>query len=127
MHKPGTTQSSARCQIRNADTYASTIGMASRTTGQQSTRFKAYWMSERYDPKTGMPGQELQHSKPQSVLLPLTKRRPDVPGHLYFIHALRHSFATIEISGYLEKLRPEPRMGEFGPNEPGSDFIFIAR
>jgi len=32
-----------------------------------------------------------------------------------------------EISGYLEKLRPEPRMGEFGTNEPGSDFIFIAR
>jgi hypothetical protein len=32
-----------------------------------------------------------------------------------------------EISAYLERLRPEPRMGEFGTNEPGSDFIFIAR
>lgn len=28
---------------------------------------------------------------------------------------------------YVEKVKPEPRAGEFGTNEPGSDFIFIAR
>jgi hypothetical protein len=32
-----------------------------------------------------------------------------------------------ELKTYLEKVTPEPRYGEFGSNEPGSDFIFIAR
>ena len=32
-----------------------------------------------------------------------------------------------EILGYVEKVKPEPRAGEFGINEPGSDFVFIAR
>jgi hypothetical protein len=32
-----------------------------------------------------------------------------------------------EICGYLERVTPEPRRGEFGDNEPGSDFIFIAK
>jgi WD40 repeat protein len=32
-----------------------------------------------------------------------------------------------EIINYVEKVKPEPRTGEFGTNEPGSDFIFIAR
>jgi hypothetical protein len=32
-----------------------------------------------------------------------------------------------EINNYVEKVKPEPRFGEFGSNEPGSDFIFIAR
>jgi hypothetical protein len=32
-----------------------------------------------------------------------------------------------EIKIYLEKITPEPRYGEFGSNEPGSDFIFVAQ
>jgi hypothetical protein len=32
-----------------------------------------------------------------------------------------------EILQYVEKVKPEPRAGEFGTNEPGSDFIFVAR
>lgn len=32
-----------------------------------------------------------------------------------------------EILGFVEKVKPEPRAGEFGGNEPGSDFVFIAR
>ncbi|MFH0991060.1 MAG: caspase family protein [bacterium] len=32
-----------------------------------------------------------------------------------------------EILVYLERVNPEPRYGEFGGNEPGSDFLLIAR
>lgn len=32
-----------------------------------------------------------------------------------------------ELVLYFERLLPEPRFGEFGNNEPGSDFLFIAR
>jgi WD40 repeat protein/uncharacterized caspase-like protein len=32
-----------------------------------------------------------------------------------------------EILLYVEKVSPEPRAGEFGNNEPGSDFLFLAR
>lgn len=32
-----------------------------------------------------------------------------------------------EIITYIEKTKPEPRYGEFGNNEPGSDFLFISQ
>ena len=32
-----------------------------------------------------------------------------------------------ELTGYVEKINPEPRYGEFGDNEPGSDFVFVAQ
>ena len=32
-----------------------------------------------------------------------------------------------EIRGYLSNLKMEPHAGEFGDNEPGSDFVFVAR
>ncbi len=32
-----------------------------------------------------------------------------------------------ELQGYLLTLRMEPHAGEFGDNEPGSDFVFVAR
>jgi hypothetical protein len=32
-----------------------------------------------------------------------------------------------ELIMFVEKIKPEPRFGEFGDNEPGSDFIFIAK
>ncbi len=32
-----------------------------------------------------------------------------------------------EILHYLERVQPEPRWGEFGDNEPGSDFMFIIK
>jgi hypothetical protein len=32
-----------------------------------------------------------------------------------------------KILSYMETVKPEPRKGEFGNNEPGSDFIFIAQ
>lgn len=32
-----------------------------------------------------------------------------------------------EIKSYVEKIDPEPRFGEFGTNEPGSDFIFVVK
>lgn len=35
------------------------------------------------------------------------------------------SFA--ELSGYVEKVNPEPRKGEFGDNDSGSDFLFIMK
>lgn len=50
-----------------------------------------------------------------------------------FLEALRSyggkdGILTInEILNYVEKVKPEPRAGEFGGNEPGSDFIFVAR
>jgi len=50
-----------------------------------------------------------------------------------FLEALRNyggndSILTqSEINNYVDKLTPEPRYGEFGNNEPGSDFIFVAK
>jgi formylglycine-generating enzyme required for sulfatase activity len=50
-----------------------------------------------------------------------------------FIRALRGYGGTdrvltiAEIIGYVEKVQPEPRWGEFGSNEPGSDFLFIVK
>ena len=32
-----------------------------------------------------------------------------------------------ELFGYVEKLKIQPRMGEFGDNAPGSDFIFVVK
>lgn len=32
---------------------------------------------------------------------------------------------TAEIISYVEKINPEPRAGEFGSNDPGSDFVFV--
>ncbi|MFC2123266.1 caspase domain-containing protein [Bacteroidota bacterium] len=32
-----------------------------------------------------------------------------------------------EVLIYVEKLNPEPRFGEFGDNEPGSDFVFVVK
>ena len=32
-----------------------------------------------------------------------------------------------EVLLYIEKLNPEPRFGEFGDNEPGSDFVFVVQ
>ncbi len=32
-----------------------------------------------------------------------------------------------ELAGFIEKVSPQPRMGEFGVNEPGSDFLFIKK
>ena len=31
-----------------------------------------------------------------------------------------------EVFTYVEKLKIQPRFGEFGDNAPGSDFIFVA-
>lgn len=50
-----------------------------------------------------------------------------------FIEALRNyggedKILTLnEMKAYVEKIIPEPRFGEFGNNEPGSDFIFITK
>jgi len=50
-----------------------------------------------------------------------------------FIEALRKYggedgvLTTSEILQYVEKVNPQPRFGEFGDNEPGSDFILIAK
>jgi hypothetical protein len=64
---------------------------------------------------------------------------PDgTPGHhspfvRRFLEALRNygghdKVLTLpEIFIYVEKIQPEPRSGEFGDNEPGSDFIFVAQ
>lgn len=61
-------------------------------------------------------GRQNQHS-------PFTRR---------FLEALRtpgsDGILTLsEIEKFLEKLDPEPRAGEFGSNEPGSDFLFIEK
>lgn len=50
-----------------------------------------------------------------------------------FIEALRgyggddRILTLNEVLMYIEKVNPQPRYGEFGRNQPGSDFIFIAR
>ncbi|MEQ8362280.1 MAG: caspase family protein [Cyclobacteriaceae bacterium] len=50
-----------------------------------------------------------------------------------FLEALRTRggkdliLTTGEINTFVEILKPQPRMGAFGDNAPGSDFIFIAR
>jgi hypothetical protein len=50
-----------------------------------------------------------------------------------FLDALRNYgghdriMTLAELVLYFERLVPEPRFGEFGANEPGSDFLFIAR
>ena len=50
-----------------------------------------------------------------------------------FIEALRKYggedgiLTTSEILQYVEKVNPQPRFGEFGDNEPGSDFILVAK
>jgi len=60
------------------------------------------------------------------------------PGHhspfaRKFLEALRNygghdKILTLsELTGYVEKINPEPRYGEFGDNEPGSDFVFVAQ
>ena len=32
-----------------------------------------------------------------------------------------------EIKTYVEKLKPEPRLGSFGDDKPDSDFVFVAK
>ncbi len=60
------------------------------------------------------------------------------PGHhspfmRKFLEALRNygggdGIVTVnEILPYVEKVEPQPRYGEFGDNEPGSDFLFLVR
>ena len=60
------------------------------------------------------------------------------PGHhspftRKFLEALRQyggsdKILTVhEVLQFLDKVEPQPRFGEFGDNEPGSDFILIAR
>jgi len=50
-----------------------------------------------------------------------------------FLEALRSNggedgiLTFAEMVGYVEKVTPEPRKGEFGDNEPGSDFLFIKK
>lgn len=50
-----------------------------------------------------------------------------------FIEALRKYggedgvLTSAEILQYVEKVNPQPRFGEFGDNEPGSDFILISK
>ncbi len=50
-----------------------------------------------------------------------------------FIESLRHYggedgvLTTAEILQFVEKTDPQPRFGEFGDNEPGSDFILVLR
>jgi hypothetical protein len=50
-----------------------------------------------------------------------------------FLDALRNyggedKILTLEeISTYVERVNPQPRLGEFGANEPGSDFLFIVK
>lgn len=50
-----------------------------------------------------------------------------------FLEALREEggadgvLTLQELNGYVEKLTPEPRAGEFGSNEPGSDFVFVLK
>ncbi|MFC2124914.1 caspase family protein [Bacteroidota bacterium] len=50
-----------------------------------------------------------------------------------FLEALRNyggqdKILTLnEVTGYVETINPEPRYGEFGDNEPGSDFVFVAQ
>jgi hypothetical protein len=34
---------------------------------------------------------------------------------------------TSEILQFVEKVNPQPRFGEFGDNEPGSDFILVVK
>jgi hypothetical protein len=34
---------------------------------------------------------------------------------------------TAEILQFVEKVNPQPRFGEFGDNEPGSDFILVVK
>lgn len=50
-----------------------------------------------------------------------------------FIESLRHYggedgvLTSAEILQFVEKVSPQPRFGEFGDNEPGSDFIFVLK
>ena len=50
-----------------------------------------------------------------------------------FIESLRHYggddgvLTTAEILQFVEKVNPQPRFGEFGDNEPGSDFILVVK
>ncbi|TFH27190.1 MAG: hypothetical protein E4H10_04675 [Bacteroidia bacterium] len=50
-----------------------------------------------------------------------------------FIESLRYYggddgvLTTAEILQFVEKVNPQPRFGEFGDNEPGSDFILIVK
>ncbi len=50
-----------------------------------------------------------------------------------FIESLRHYggddgvLTTSEILQFVEKVDPQPRFGEFGDNEPGSDFILVIK
>ena len=49
------------------------------------------------------------------------------------LEALRNSggedgiLSYSELLGFVEKVNPEPRKGEFGDNQPGSDFLFIRK
>lgn len=60
------------------------------------------------------------------------------PGHhspfmRKFLEAMRNygggdGIVTVnEILPYVEKVEPQPRYGEFGDNEPGSDFLFVVK
>jgi hypothetical protein len=50
-----------------------------------------------------------------------------------FLEALRsyggedNILTLSEIKSHLERINPEPRYGEFGSNDPGSDFLFVVK
>jgi len=38
-----------------------------------------------------------------------------------------HILTLSEIKTYVEKLKPEPRLGSFGDDKPDSDFVFVSK
>ena len=78
----------------------------------------------------------LQQLKPRETMLVLiyvSQTTLKLPFAAKILEALRNyggndKIITLpELMVYLEKINPEPRTGSFGDDEPGSDFVFVAK
>ena len=107
-------------------TFDPIIASASRSTGMYKDVEKEDFIQRKMKYKT-----RLYLSSGGKEYVPDGRPGQHSPFTRKFLEALRSyggedGILTInEILSYIEKVDPQPRFGEFGNNEPGSDFLFI--
>jgi|5_EtaG_2_1085323.scaffolds.fasta_scaffold00011_63 WD40 repeat protein len=109
-------------------TFDPIIASASRSTGMYKDVEKEDFIERKMKYKT-----RLYLSSGGKEYVPDGRPGQHSPFTRKFLEALRSyggedGVLTInEILSYIEKVDPQPRFGEFGNNEPGSDFLFIKK
>lgn len=109
-------------------TFDPIIASASRSTGMYKDVEKEDFIQRKMKYKT-----RLYLSSGGKEYVPDGRPGQHSPFTRKFLEALRSyggedGILTVnEILSYIEKVVPQPRFGEFGNNEPGSDFLFIKK